>query len=142
MTARAPIQENQPMSHIHSAGRRVGVQFDAVPEFLAELALDAAADSVERAIVRVVTAYRHSSPGAFRLLYVVAGYAEAASGRPVVLEYLVGDDWGEDCPHSAQTRERAAAIVAHLRDNCDALGLTVRAGRFTDLPTLTTTEET
>ena len=129
------------MSHTHSAGRRVGVQFDDVAEFLNELAMDAAADSVERGIGRVATAYRHSATGAYRQLSVIAGYAEAATGRPVVLEQRVGDYWGDGFPHSGDSVERATAIAAQLHDNCDALGLTVRAGRFTDLPTLTITQE-
>jgi hypothetical protein len=141
MSARAPIQEHQPMSHTDSARRRVGVQFDDAAEFLDELAMDAAANSVERAIVRVVSAYRYSATGAYRQLCVVAGYAEASSGRPVVLEQRVGDDWGDDFPHSAQTRQRADAIATQLRERCGALGLTVRAGRFSDLPALTATEE-
>jgi hypothetical protein len=125
------------MTQIHSAGRRVGVQFDYADEFLAELAQDAADDRVERGIVRVTRAYRYSTTGAYRQLSVVAGYADAQTGRPVVLEQIVGDDWGDDFPNTPHTRQRASDLIARLRETSTALGLTVRAGRFSDLPTPT-----
>jgi len=126
------------MTLTHTAGRRVGVLFNDVVEFLNELAADIAAhQSVERGIVRVTYRERLAGSATIKRIYVVAGYAEQTTGRPVQLEQYVGDDWGEGFPGREQTYDRAREIRQRIEGACRSAGLQTRGGAFAEIPPAT-----
>lgn len=122
------------MTISHTAGRRVGVLFHDVVEFLDELAADIAAHhSVERGIVRVTYRERLAGSGTIKRISVVAGYAEQSTGRPVQLEQYVGDDWGEGFPGREQTYGRAREIRQRIEAACRTAGLQLRSGALAEI---------
>jgi len=122
------------MTTTHTPGRRVGVLFNDVVEFLDELAAD---HPVERGIVRVSYRERLAASGTIKQIYVVAGYAEQTTGRPVQLEQYVGDDWGEGFPGREQTYERARKIRGRIEAACREAQLELRSGAFAEIPAAT-----
>lgn len=115
------------------AGRRVGVLFNDVDDFLQELAADARDGVVERDIVRVCELARGTATGTHQIVFVVAGYAEAPTGRPVQLEQYAGQDWGFDGEDAAKLRDTCAHIKDQILAACTGHRLQVRGGALRDL---------
>jgi len=117
------------MTQQERAGRRIGVLFNDVDDFLQELAADTQAGVVERSIVRLC----EMAKGTHQLVFVLAGYAEATTGRPVQLEQYVGQDWGFPNEQAVKLRDSSTRIKDQILAACEGHGLRVRGGAFREL---------
>lgn len=99
------------------------VRFNEAPEFVRELEQDR--ELVERGLVRVTKAYRPAMGGVLTRVTVLAG--AIVDGRPVILERLVGDLWGNPAADNLVNAD-ADAYIATLEAEVQRLGLTARGG--------------
>lgn len=115
-------------------GRRIGVLFHDVDDFLQELAADARDGAVERQIVRLCEMSKGTATGTHQLVFVLAGYAEAHAGRPVQLQQYAGQDWGFAGEDAVALRDTCTRIKDRILAACEGHGLQVRGGAFRELP--------
>ena len=115
------------------AGRRIGVLFNDVDEFLQELALDAQQSKIERGIVRVTQMFNGVPTGTHQRVFLVAGYCEADTGRPVQLEQFLGEDWGEGFPGRVDLVDRTRTVKDAIEAACVGHQLQIRGGALREL---------
>jgi len=104
------------------------IVFNAVEEFLKELAMDM--ERVERKIIRLTNVYQQSQmTPVIRHLFVVATYK--AVGEIVQCKQYIGDLWNVE--QDKKTIEQSIALHQQHEEECQRLGLEVRAGMYTEV---------